>query len=309
MRLLSAALGAAVLLAAQADPAAAKRGPGGGTAEGLHFVAPMTEPDGTGLNLVGEGPTSLCILTGSVRVAGFIPLLTWPKSYVMSDAGCMGTGYYEIKADVLPMLKTLGALPDDLPAEPTLPLADRAAQSWGGIAGLALLLLVLAKGRRLVGGAAKSFRGGDRLPPHAQRTVEVMCRMALIDGNVDASEAAAIARTVQGLTGHPVAGAEILAALRSCGTPLKPAQIAALGRGLDARQRDMVMRGALHVALADGGTDPAEEAFLFHLAKALKIRPAQVDTMMDEVARSMGIGATAPAERRDLSPSAGAVPA
>ena len=309
MRLLSAALASALALAAQADPAAAKRGPGGGSAEGLHLVAPFTAPDGSGLNLVGEAPTSLCILTGSARVAGFIPLLTWPKRYVMSDAGCTGEGYYDLKPGALAMLKGMGAVPDLLPDEPTLPLGERAAQSWGGIAGLALLLVALGKGRRAVGGAARSFRGGDKLPPHAQRMVEVMCRMALIDGNVDPSEAAAIAGTVRGLTGHPVAVEEIVAALRACGEPLRPAQIAALGRGLNAAQREMVMRGALHVALADGGTAPAEEAFVFQLAKALKLKPARVDAMMDEVAGAAGIAAAAEADGPALTRSAAAAPA
>ena len=302
MRILSPAFGAALLLAAGLHPAEAKRGPGAGTAEGLFHVGPIAADE-------GEPARALCILTGTANIGGLIPLYTWSKKYVLSDEACTGDRFYNVEPGLIAMMGLAGLLPEGTPAEPALPLLARAEKSWGGIAGIALLLLVLAKARNAVGGAARSFKGGDKLPEHARRTVEVMCRMALIDGNVDASEAAAIARTVQGLTGHPVAGAEILAALRSCGTPLKPAQIAALGRGLDARQRDMVMRGALHVALADGGTDPAEEAFLFHLAKALKIRPAQVDTMMDEVARSMGIGATAPAERRDLSPSAGAVPA
>ena len=305
MRILSAAFGAALLLAAGLHPAEAKRGPGAGTAEGLFHVGPIAADE-------GEPARALCILTGTANIGGLIPLYTWSKKYVLSDEACTGDRFYNVEPGLIAMMGLAGLLPEGTPAEPALPLLARAEKSWGGIAGLALLLLVLAKARNAVGGAARSFKGGDKLPEHARRTVEVMCRMALIDGNVDPSEAAAIASTVERLTGQRVSVDEILAALRACRTPLRPAQLKSLGKGLDARQRDMVMRGALHVALADGGTDPAEEAFLLQLAETLKLAPQHVDAMMDQVARAIGI---APGPRVDapadagFSPSAGAVPA
>jgi uncharacterized tellurite resistance protein B-like protein len=114
----------------------------------------------------------------------------------------------------------------------------------------------------------------------------VMIHMLLADGVVDESEMAAMGQVLSELTGET----PDLALLRqqvdsSAVTGRDPIAVAAeVAPMLNAAGREMVMRAAIMVALADGVLASDEERLLGKLANALEISGAHLKGLMMDIA-------------------------
>ncbi|MBD3802950.1 MAG: TerB family tellurite resistance protein [Thioclava sp.] len=259
---------ALVLLAALATTATQAEARGRlGHSEFLEFVAPIPLPDPD-----GKGALSLCALKTKNHVFG-IPIYYSADGYAMAAGKCDAGQYYPITAEKLAAGKQAGIFPADLPDEPQLSTAQK-MNGYIAFGAIGFLLLMLLRARLGQGRAAKQRKAAlGALPPVAQRIADVTCAMAKADGAVSPHEVATIASIVTRLTGEncdPRLIAEIAEMSRS---DLQPADFRALGKGLKTEAKELVLRAAMLVAMADGKFEKAEIAFISQLSKAFKISP------------------------------------
>lgn len=118
--------------------------------------------------------------------------------------------------------------------------------------------------------------------------IDLAVFVAAADGRIDAPEQEALASSIQGFSGGQLRAyqisSEILASASANSAAPRAARIAHLANGvlaIDAAED--ALRFAAAIALASHGVSPAERAVLDELAAAFRLRPAQLDGILDEL--------------------------
>lgn len=267
---------AAVLaLAATSHEAEARRGLGAIWMDShqLHFVAPTTISNGTG------GRMALCHLSKKSHIfqVGFWRTL---EGYALSYEGCQGERYIPVAPERMARMIGAGEVPEALPVEPKMQLAQVVSGFAGSAAiGATLGLMGLLK---LIAGARRRRRrnamtGADGF---GQRVLDVMCHAAKADGVVDPEEVSLIAFASQKLTGLAYPSEQIERLIGMAGTRISDEEFRAFGEGLNAHQKETLMRGALMVTVSDGTISQSEKGFLARLAATLGISALEMQGML-----------------------------
>lgn len=266
---------AALALTASSDEAQARRGGGAIWMESqqLHFVAPTNISSGNG------NAMALCHLSTKHHIfqIGFWRSM---NGYALSYDGCNGERFVPVDTARLERMIAAGDVPAGLPAEPKM----QTAQLVTGFAGSAalgatfglfgLLKMLRAAGRRRRRNAMTGAGG------FAQRVLDVMCHAAKADGVVDPEEVKLIAFASEKLTGSAYSPDQIEQLIGMAGTKVSDDDFKAFGEGLDARQRETLMRGALMVTVSDGTISHSEKGFLARLAASLGISALEMQGML-----------------------------
>lgn len=248
---------ALLLVILSGAPASAQTGETG-LIDDLEFVAPTRIPG------PDQGDMALCQLTRSFRVLGYA-LTTEIRGYVLSQDNC-ATIDRPFNSDQLATAQSLNLISSDVPAVARNSLQQN-LQRYGLFAALGLAILAVIWRR------AKSLLGYDQSGPMrkkaAQRIVSAMCHAAKCDGLVGANEMSLISKTAQRMTGRVYPTAEIIRMADQANLDLSPNDYIAFGHGLRDREKDVMMRAALLVAMADGRMLPSEYEFVTELAHGL----------------------------------------
>ncbi|MCO6383258.1 MAG: TerB family tellurite resistance protein [Vannielia sp.] len=239
----------------------------------LHFVAPTSMGNGTG------GVMALCHLSTKSHLfqIGFFRKM---ESYALSYDNCTSERYVPVEPARMESMIAQGLVPASLPVEPNMQVAQVVSGFAGSaaigatIALMGLLKLLRAAGRRRRRGAMTGANG------FAQRVLDVMCHAAKADGVVDPEEVNLIAFASQKLTGTAYSPDQIERLIGMAGTKVSDAEFRAFGEGLNAHQRETLMRGALMVTVSDGTITQSEKGFLARLAATLQISGPEVQGML-----------------------------
>jgi DnaJ-domain-containing protein 1 len=244
---------------------------GGGSAEFMDFVADTTIPPSE----TGGAQVSLCHLVKKYTAIG-IPLFYESEGYVLAENRCATESYYSFTAEEFALAQSLGMIPTDIPAAPSISLARRIPTVILGLCLLALIGAGINQARRKKARLAEM----GNLGPFEQRLLEVLCHAAKSDGVTDAREVATIAAIAGQLTGSTFDADKITRMISLCQKNLQPTQFKAFAKGLTDSQKDAVMRGALMVLAADGQVGRDEQKFLNGLAGGLAVTQSRFDQIM-----------------------------
>lgn len=249
---------------------AAARG-GGGSAEFMDFVAETSIPPSE----TGGAQVSLCHLVKKHTAIG-IPLFYQSEGYVLAENRCETESYYSFTAEEFTLAQTLGMIPNDIPAAPSISLARRVPTIILGLLVLGLIGAGINQARRK---KARMAEMGD-VSPFAQRMLEVLCHAAKSDGATDAREVSTIAAIAGQLTGTQFDAEKITRMIALCEKNLQPAQFRKFAKDLTDDQKDAVMRGALMVLAADEQVGRNEQKFLNGLGGGLAVTQSRFDQIM-----------------------------
>ncbi len=269
---MTAALGLGLMLLATGAEA---RG-GGGSAEFMDFVADTTIPPSE----TGGAQVSLCHLVKKHTAIG-IPLFYQSEGYVLAENRCDTESYYSFTAEEFTLAQTLGMIPTDIPAAPSISLSRRIPTI---ILGLIIALAIGAGINQARRKKARLAEMGD-VDPFAQRMLEVLCHAAKSDGSADAGEIATIAAIAKQLTGTQFDAEKIARMISLCEKSLQPAQFKKFANGLTDQQKDAVLRGTLMVLAADGQVGREEQKFLNGLAGGLAVTQSRFEQIMASMQR------------------------
>lgn len=249
-----------------------------GEDEKLHVI--------TGTKLVADGkPLSLCYKTYTYyMIAGIYTT----DQYVLCEGGA-STKYWPMPAgERLASMQQQGLLPSPLPTYSRDAIEYVLGYSlWLVIAFVALWMVFDG-----IRSKSEAPRNLDLLKSTARR---IMARM-ISNASGGTDHGVAMARQIyQGLFNEPLLDsdfAEDMAWVRQ-----QPAAydgfIGAMGRKFDANARQILLKAAAHVALADGIMDPAEEEALHHLALKLGMKRKDADAFLATL-RRQSAGASQP---------------
>jgi tellurite resistance protein len=244
---------------------------GGGSAEFMDFVADTSIPPVE----TGGVQVSLCHLVKKHTAIG-IPLFYQSEGYVLAENRCDTESYYTFTTEELALAQSLGMIPTDIPAAPSISFERRIPTIILGLVIAALIVAGINQARRK---KARLAEIGD-VPPFAQRMLDVLCHAAKSDGVTDAREVATIAVIAEQLTGTRFDSEKIARMIGLSEKSLQPAQFKKFARDLTEAQKDAVMRGALMVLAADGQVGKDEQKFLNGLAGGLAVTQSRFDQIM-----------------------------
>lgn len=122
--------------------------------------------------------------------------------------------------------------------------------------------------------------GAETAEGFGQRMLDVMCHAARTDGEITPEKVALIAWAGQKLAGTAFTARQIRMAAAGAATGLGFPAFRAFGAGLDAAQRETLMRGALTITVPGGTLTRGEQSFLARLAVTLGLSAGQVQVML-----------------------------
>jgi len=239
----------------------------------LHFVANTTVSNGTG------GTLALCHMSTKSHIFQ-VGLWRTMESYALSFNGCKGDSYTPVTASRMERMLADGDVPAGLPVAPKMTRAEAISGFSGlALAGAVIAILGLFKLLKLMGRSRRqsAIRGATGF---GKRVLDVMCHAAKADGHVDPEEVSLIAFASQRLTGSAYPAEQIEKLIGMAGSRLSDDDFRAFGTGLNARQRETLMRGALMVTISDGQISQSEKGFLARLAASLKISGPEMQGML-----------------------------
>ncbi len=249
---------------------------GGGSAEFMDFVADTTIPPAE----TGGAQVSLCHLVKKHTAIG-IPLFYESEGYVLAENRCVTESYYSFTAEEVTLAQSLGMIPTDIPAAPSISLARRIPTVILGLLIAFGIFAVINQARRK---RARLATMGN-VSPFAQRMLEVLCHAAKSDGATDDREVATITAIAAQITGDAVTADQVRRMIDLSEKNLQPAAFAKFAKGMTDDQKDGLMRGALMVLGADGQVGKAEQKFLNGLAGGLAVTQSRFDQIMASMQR------------------------
>lgn len=274
-------IAALLVTSALATPADARRGGGGGTQERLLFVAPTELPG-------DNGPLALCHLVSDTTFLG-ISVYRSSRGYALAEDGCAVDEYYPFSQELLAEAQAIGLIAAEIPATPSIGTGWKV---WGygliGVIGLALGAGLLAKLRGGSSGARTNQRtkiSGARRAQLLDAALDVMCAVALADGDVDQSELVEFARIYQKMTGQKIGMAKIGQHFSQVSGPLDVASLAAAFQG---QEREFLLHAAMMIAAADGQIAPAEYALIRELASGFGFGGDDVRAILHRLIQATG---------------------
>ncbi|MBD3679635.1 MAG: hypothetical protein HUJ27_14715 [Rhodobacteraceae bacterium] len=152
--LLTAALAALITITSGSNAEAAKGGIYMRTKGELFFVADTQIPSSDGTTL------SLCTLAKQRSISGLLNVWVSPKSYALAENRCDTEQYLPLEGAMLPEAIQMGAIPADVPLEPSLSIVQRIKGAW----------FSLAMGLVLIYGLVQRLRGAGPAPARARRS-------------------------------------------------------------------------------------------------------------------------------------------
>lgn len=212
-----------------------------------------------------ETPLALCHTTYEFRVLD-VTLTRQITGFALSSDGCASVVDRLITAEQLSTAQSLGLIDSDIATLGDTKLRRKLLTYgfWAAI-GLALVAVMIRR--------VKSLLGYDPSAPMrkkaAARVLSAMCHVGKCDGIVASAEVALIGDLIQRLTGRSYPASEIMRLADQIDLNLQPADYIAFGKGLRDREKDIMMRGVLSVAIASGRIFPAEYEFATTLAHGL----------------------------------------
>ena len=237
----------------------------------------------TSTNIPGEnGPVALCHLTTKYHL-GYIGFWRSNGGYALSPTNCEGDSYRALTAEQLMNMQKSGLIDVAVPPEPRMSVNNLATGFAGtGVIGLLALirLLSFAKGGR-------PQRRKKAAPQCAVNALAAMCHVAKADGHVDESEVTAIGLRITELTGRSFGREQIRAMIDAADIHIDYSEYAQFAEGLSANDRQIVLEGALGVAVADGQIQPAEHNFVTNLASALGVQAEEFRMQLQKIAAHM----------------------
>ena len=272
--ILTLALGFQVVGTTAAD---ARRG-ASGYSEGLEFVAPTgaTTQDGAAL--------SLCVLVRTDHLM-FIDIWRTQKGYGVAENACNVDNFFPIDAAELAELQADGLVDAAIPSEPAVK-AGLAVPVWAWLVLAGLVGFALMKVRAKM--ARKSQRQqlmGD-MSPAAMAIIDAMCHVAKADGDVSMAEVREIAIAVEQMTGETIDPTQVGEMAKLAEDTLSDKDFKKFAAGRSEDEKEVMMRGVLYVAVADGKLDGKEQAFVGKLAKAMQMPGNKVTALLQEVVAS-----------------------
>jgi tellurite resistance protein len=254
-------IAALLLTTAIATPAEARRGGGSAYAEKLVIVAPTEFTSETG------APLALCHLFKD-QTAMLIPYHRSSQGYAIAENNCDTESYFPFTAEELAGAQLWGKIDASIPTVPQISTFRQIINF--GVIGLVGLLLVGGLGAALLGSLGKSKKvAGHKVDPKRraqllEAVVDVMCHVALVDGDVDQTEINEIGRIYRKLTNTPIKQAQISAQFS---TIQGPVNIAGLSAASEGKEREVLLQAAMMVAVTDGKIDQAEYNFICNMAQ------------------------------------------
>lgn len=212
-----------------------------------------------------DAPLSLCHTTYDFRVLG-VTLTRRVTGFALSSDGCAAVVERLITAEQVTTAQSLGLIDSDIATLDDNDLRRNLLTYglWVAV-GLALIAVVIRR--------VKSLLGGDPSAPMrkkaAGRVLSAMCHVGKCDGIVASAEVALIGDMIQRLTGRSYPASEIMRLADHIDLNLQPQDYIAFGKGLRDREKDVMMRGVLSIAIASGRIFPAEYEFATNLAHGL----------------------------------------
>lgn len=260
---------AALLWLGLSAPATASIGETG-YVDGLQFVAPtrISGPDQT--------PLALCHTTRDFAVLG-LALTREITGFALSSDNCTARIDRVMSADQLATAQSL-----DLIARDVQPLDARSWQQalrsyglWVAIC-LALVAVMIRRIKSLLGLDPAALR-----KKAATRILSAMCHVGKCDGIVASGEVALIRDTAERLTGWIFPSSDIMRLVDQIDLNLTAHDYIAFGDGLRDREKDVMVRGVLSIAIASGRIFPEEYRFATALAHGLGMPAAAFRRMLD----------------------------
>ncbi|MGR3793774.1 tellurite resistance TerB family protein [Vannielia sp. SX4] len=269
-------IAAAALLALTAMSHEAEARRGGGAimeSEQLHFVALTRTGNGAG------GQMALCHLSTKSHFFG-IGLWRSMESYALSYDNCTGQQYIPISPERMQAMLRAGDVPPSLPVEPKMQI-PQLVTGFAGTAGIGATFALFGLIKLFAGMRRRRRRNAmTGATGFAQRVLDVMCHAAKADGVVDPEEVKLIAFASQKLTGAAYPADQIERLIGMAGTKVSDEEFRAFGAGLNAHQKETLMRGALMVTVSDGTITQSEKGFLARLAATLGISALEMQGML-----------------------------
>ncbi|MEM9796166.1 MAG: DUF533 domain-containing protein [Pseudomonadota bacterium] len=244
------------------------------------------------LHLVSSGDImSVCHLVKR-RTVAFLGVSIESKGYVLSDNRCEGESYFSL-AQPIEQLIADGYVPAATPTEPTFSPREL-LEGYSLWPLLALLVLgigaaaMMRKKRRDIRMQILSLEDGPVF-----RMIDMMCHAAIADGRIDPAEVDFIRGLARELTGLDYQDAHITEAIERADKFTKPADFKDVARGLNHRQRHMILDAALSVVAADGEMSKKEKVFIGAMTTAFGLTTEDVEHTLNRFVIRRGGGAPA----------------
>lgn len=134
------------------------------------------------------------------------------------------------------------------------------------------------------------YRTGSRKTRHQvaaeyERAITLaMLKVMMADGEIEPAEVKAVARTYRGITGRELSAEDIeeeADTIQSAGIDLSAA-LAEIAPYLSEEGKDLALRAAIRVAVADGAVPAPERALLGDIASSLGLSEAHLHDMLAE---------------------------
>jgi hypothetical protein len=227
---------------------------------------------------------SLCHLVRQNTLLG-LPWLSESMGYVLAENACVSDSFEAITPEQFAAAQAEGLIAASVPAVPHFSLLQSAGRytffSLGGLLVLALLVF-RTFGRR----GPKPAGGITRISPAVAGSVlEAMCRIAKVNGTAGFDEIAIVRNVYTYLTGQDVEESAIESMLLAIPLPVEPDDLESLAEGLNKKEKRLMMRATLMVAVARGRIAEREHNLVTSLADKLRISGNDMRQMLTQIAR------------------------
>lgn len=211
-----------------------------------------------------SSPLALCQTAREFRILS-LALTSRVTGYVLSSDQCLTMADRTMSADELATAQSLGLVDADIPSLDQMNWQQqlRSYAFWAAIV-LALLAVVIRRIYALQGRDPRSMR-----KKAATQILSALCHAGKCDGIVTSGEVVLIRDLAEQLTGWIFSTSDILRLADQIDMNLRLQDYIAFGEGLRDREKDVMMRGVLSIAVASGRIFPDEYRFVTDLAHGL----------------------------------------
>lgn len=226
-------------------------------------------------------PLALCVLVKTQNVL-FLDVWRTQKGYALAENRCDASSYIPVTSDQLKVFKMSGVISSEVPDEPQVKTGLAIPYwAWAIIAGLVALIGI--KLRRKAGRkSARRDLMGDASPA-AIAILDAMCHAAKADGHVSPSELIEIAEAAQKMTGEKIDPKRVAEMAKLAESNLTDQDYKRLVAGRTEDEKEVMMRGVLFVAVADGKLDSKEQQFVGKLAGVMQMPATKIQALLGDV--------------------------
>lgn len=260
-----------------AGEAEARRGVSG-YAEALELVETTTIPGQNG------SPLSLCVLVRTQHVL-FVDVWRTQKGYALAENRCDVESFIPIDGPQLASLKADGLVSADLAEVPDVKTGI-AVPIWAWIVILGVVGFIAYKAKAKAGRKAQRQSLMGNTTPAVMAIIDAMCHVSKADGDVSAQEVKEISIAAEQMTGEAVDPTRVAEMAQLAEANLTDGDYKKFAAGRSEDEKEVMMRGVLYVAIADGKLDGKEREFVGKLASVMKMPSDRVTVLLNEVIAS-----------------------